>query len=73
MSAVLDPPPGDAFHLSPHSIVEMLHPHVKASETTSWALGWAIQHTENGNFTFHSGGNDGFVSFAHPSVFASPR
>src|SRR5260370_38382077 len=48
----------------------MVRPQVKVSEeySTSWALGWGIQHSGKRNFIMHGGDNKGFHSFAVGSV-----
>ena len=65
---VIDPKPSDRFRLNKDSLKEMLGPHVKATETTSWALGWAVYHSEKGDFIGHGGDNKGFHSFAVASA-----
>lgn len=48
----------------------MVRPQVKTNDqySSSWALGWQIQHTERGNFILHGGDNTGFHAFAVASV-----
>jgi CubicO group peptidase (beta-lactamase class C family) len=65
---VIDPKESDAFRLNKKSLKEMLRPQVKVNESTSWALGWQIQHTKKGNFILHGGDNKGFHAFAVASV-----
>jgi CubicO group peptidase (beta-lactamase class C family) len=55
---VIDPKPGDGFRLNRSSLDEMLRPQVKVSESSSWGLGWGIQH--NGDVITHGGNNPGF-------------
>ena len=59
---VIDPKPSDAFRLNPASLNEMLRPQVKIADqySTSWALGWEIQHTDKGDVITHGGDNTGF-------------
>jgi CubicO group peptidase (beta-lactamase class C family) len=66
---VIDPKPADAFRLNKDSLAEMIRPHVKVPNDPhgSWALGWAIQHSDNGNIISHGGYNPGFHSFAAAS------
>jgi CubicO group peptidase (beta-lactamase class C family) len=64
---VIAPRPTDSFRLKEASLTEMLRPQVKASETTSWALGWAIYGRDKA-FIGHGGDNKGFHSFAVASV-----
>lgn len=71
VSAVIEPPPADAFHLQPPSLAEMLRPHVKlegGQYPASWALGWQIFHNNGRDFLFHGGDNEGFHCFAVASV-----
>jgi len=58
----------DGFRLSKESRDLMIHPQVKIDATTSWALGWKIVHTENGDLIVHGGDNTGFHAFAAASV-----
>ena len=46
----------------------MLRPQVKRNSQSSWALGWDIVHTENGNFIRHGGGHPGYSCFVAASV-----
>jgi hypothetical protein len=46
----------------------MLSPQVKWNSQSSWALGWDIVHTENGDFIRHGGGNPGYACFVAASV-----
>jgi CubicO group peptidase (beta-lactamase class C family) len=59
---VIDPKPADVFRLSKASLDEMIRPQVKIADqySTSWALGWEIQHTEKGDVITHGGDNTGF-------------
>jgi len=66
--AVVDPKKGDRFHLRRGTIAEMVRPHVKVGESSSWALGWAVQHTGHGDVIFHAGDERGFHSIAVASV-----
>jgi CubicO group peptidase (beta-lactamase class C family) len=67
---VIEPKQSDAFRLKKESLEEMVRPHVKTNDadSTSWALGWQIRHTANGNLICHGGYNTGFHSFAAASV-----
>ena len=46
----------------------MLRPQFKRNPQSSWALGWEINHTENGDFLRHGGNNPGFNCFVVASV-----
>jgi CubicO group peptidase (beta-lactamase class C family) len=65
---IVDPKPADAFRLTKASLEEMLRPQVKRNPGSSWALGWEIEHTPNGDFIRHGGGNPGFSCFVAGSV-----
>lgn len=65
---IINPKPSDAFRLTRASLREMLRPQVKRNAESSWALGWEINHTENGDFIRHGGGNPGFDCLAAASV-----
>jgi CubicO group peptidase (beta-lactamase class C family) len=61
---VLDPKPADAFRLRRTGRDEMIRPHVKVDDTSSWALGWKILHQPDGNnLISHGGDNPGFKAF----------
>jgi len=62
---VIDPKPPDAFRLKSGTVKEMLHPQVDVPIAlgpfrSSWALGWQILHTDNGDLICHGGDNEGF-------------
>jgi len=65
---ILEPQPSDRFRLSPASLKEMLRPQVRRNPESSWALGWEINHTPDGDFIRHGGGNPGFSCFVAASV-----
>lgn len=65
---IIDPKPSDAFRLNKSSLEEMLRPQVKRNAESSWALGWEINHTPNGDFLRHGGGNPGFSCLVAASV-----
>ena len=65
---IIDPKPRDGFRLGRKSLQEMLRPQVKRNAGSSWALGWEINHTENGDFLRHGGGNPGYSCFVAASV-----
>jgi hypothetical protein len=46
----------------------MLRPQVRRNAESSWALGWEINRTENGDFLRHGGGNPGYSCFVAASV-----
>ena len=68
MIEVIDPKKSDAFRLNKNSLEEMVRPHVKVADSTSWALGWQIQHSEKGSLIMHGGDNKGFHAFVGASV-----
>lgn len=65
---IIAPKPSDAFRLNKASLHEMLRPQVRRNAQSSWALGWEINHTENGDFIRHGGGNPGFSCLVAASV-----
>lgn len=69
---VIDPKQSDAFRLNKNSLQEMLRPQVKVTDggeyAISWALGWRLAHTKNGDVINHGGDNKGFHSWADASV-----
>jgi CubicO group peptidase (beta-lactamase class C family) len=65
---ILDPKPSDDYRLTGNSLREMLRPQVKRNAESSWALGWEINHTPDGNFFRHSGGNPGFQCMVAASI-----
>lgn len=65
---ILDPKPRDPFRLSREGIAEMLRPQIKVDETSSWALGWKIQHTGSSDLFQHHGGHKGTQAFACASL-----
>src|ERR1700730_1035362 len=69
---IIDARASDAFRLAKNSLKEMLRPQVKVSDeySTSYALGWQIQHSETRDFIVHGGDNKGFHAFAAASVDA---
>jgi CubicO group peptidase (beta-lactamase class C family) len=66
--AVIDPKPSDQYRLTKRSLDEMLRPQVRRNAESSWALGWEINHTQDGDFIRHGGGNPGFSCFVAGSV-----
>ena len=71
---VIDPKPPDAFRLKSDAVKEMLRPQVNVPVPpdspfrSSWALGWQILHTDNGDLICHGGDNDGFHAMHVASV-----
>lgn len=69
---VIDPKQSDAFRLNKSSLKEMLRPQVRVTDvgeySISWALGWRVAHTTNGDVINHGGDNKGFHSWADASV-----
>jgi len=45
-----------------------VRPQVKVDPTWSWALGWQVFHTKNGDIISHGGDNPGFKAFVVASV-----
>jgi CubicO group peptidase (beta-lactamase class C family) len=68
MIEVLGPRTNDPCCLTRASRDEMVRPHVKVDDSTSWALGWAIVHDRRGALISHSGDNPGFKSYMLASV-----
>jgi CubicO group peptidase (beta-lactamase class C family) len=68
LGEVLNPRPQDDFRLGPGTLAEMLRPHAKVSNESSWALGWQILHQPKGDLISHSGDNPGFKAFTLASV-----
>lgn len=60
-------PKADEFRLSATEVSEMLRPHTKVDDGSSWALGWKIQHTPRGDLFQHHGGHKGAQVFASAS------
>jgi hypothetical protein len=65
---IIAPKSPDAFRLSRASLSEMLRPQIRRNSQSSWALGWEINHTEDGDFLRHGGGNPGYSCFVAASV-----
>lgn len=65
---ILEPKPDATFRLSGKGVAEMVRPQVKVDETSSWALGWKIQHTPQGDLFQHHGGHKGAQAFASASL-----
>jgi CubicO group peptidase (beta-lactamase class C family) len=65
---VVNPKKSDDIRINEKSLKEMLRPQIKVDDSKSWALGWQIQHTSNGDIIQHGGNNLGFHSFAAASV-----
>jgi CubicO group peptidase (beta-lactamase class C family) len=65
---VIDPKARDSFRLSKEMLKEMVRPQAKVDASSSWALGWQIQHSEKDDFITHGGYNKGFCSFVAASV-----
>lgn len=65
---VIGPKPNDAYRLGPKSLKEMVRTQVKVTETVSWGLGRAIEHTTAGDIISHSGDNPGYKALAAAST-----
>jgi CubicO group peptidase (beta-lactamase class C family) len=65
---IVAPKPPDAFRLNRASLSEMLRPQIRRNSQSSWALGWEINHTEDGDFIRHGGGNPGYSCFVAASI-----
>jgi CubicO group peptidase (beta-lactamase class C family) len=65
---VIDPKPSDEFRLKKELVDEMLRPQVTRTDSSSWALGWEIEHTENGDYLRHGGANPGYQCLVAASV-----
>ena len=65
---IVAPKPPDAFRLAPKSRTEMLRPQIRRNAESSWAMGWEINHTPDGDFIRHGGGNPGYSCFVAASI-----
>jgi Beta-lactamase len=68
---IIAPKPPDKFRLGADSREEMLRPQVKVPSgeiASSWALGWQVLHTDDGDFIAHGGDGRGFHSMSVASV-----
>lgn len=66
---IIAPKPADEFRLNTASLQEMLRPQVKATDTLSWGLGWAIDQPPGmGQIISHTGDNPGFKTMTGASV-----
>lgn len=69
---VIDPKPADAFRLNQTSLKEMLGPQIKVADgpgySISWALGWRVAHTADGDLVSHGGDQLGYHSTSELSV-----
>jgi CubicO group peptidase (beta-lactamase class C family) len=68
---IIAPKPPDKFRLGADSRQEMLRPQVKVPSgeiASSWALGWRVLHTDDGDFIAHGGDGRGFHSMSVASV-----
>jgi CubicO group peptidase (beta-lactamase class C family) len=65
---IMNPKPSDAYRLSAGSLREMVRPQVKVTDSLSWGLGWAIEHTKAGDMIAHSGDNPGYKALAVASM-----
>ena len=50
------------------SLRETLPPQIRRNAASSWALGWEINHTPDGDFIRHGGRNRGYSCFVAGSV-----
>jgi CubicO group peptidase (beta-lactamase class C family) len=65
---VVAPADEDGFRLGDSSRLEMIKPHVKVTDATSWALGWQVQHHPSGTVLSHGGDNPGFKALTAASI-----
>jgi CubicO group peptidase (beta-lactamase class C family) len=65
---VIKPKPSDAYRLNAGSLSEMLRSQIKVTDSLSWGLGWAIEHTKAGDLIAHSGDNPGYKALAAASL-----
>ena len=65
---VVAPKPPDRFRLTRASLAEMLKPQVAVKPGRSWALGWEISHSPDGDIIRHGGGNPGSSCFVAAST-----
>ena len=68
LTEIIAPRRPDAFRLTAGGLSEMLRPQIRRDGQSSWALGWEIDHTNNGDFIRHGGGNPGYSCFVAASV-----
>ena len=68
LTEVLSPHVAAAFRLMPATRQEMLRPQIKVDAANSWALGWEIRHTPQGDLIQHQGGQSGVQAFAAASL-----
>jgi len=65
---VIKPRPSDAYRLNAGSLREMFRSQIKVTDSLSWGLGWAIEHTKAGDILAHSGDNPGYKALAAASL-----
>ncbi|MEQ1691211.1 MAG: serine hydrolase domain-containing protein [Gemmatimonas sp.] len=68
LTEILSPRGAPAFRLAPDTRHEMLRPQITVDATHSWALGWEIRHTPQGDLFQHQGGQRGVQAFAAASL-----
>lgn len=68
LSEILSPHSAAPFRLTPASRDEMLRPQINIDASHSWALGWEIRHTPQGDLFQHQGGQRGAQAFAAASL-----
>ena len=68
LAEILSPRVAPAFRLAPDTRHEMLRSQITVDATHSWALGWEIRHTPQGDLFQHQGGQRGVQAFAAASL-----
>ncbi len=65
---IIDPKPPDEYRLNASSLLEMVRPQIRISESMSWGLGWEIQNTKAGHVISHGGENPGYQALVAASL-----
>jgi CubicO group peptidase (beta-lactamase class C family) len=65
---IIEPKPSDSHRLNATSLGEMLRSQIKVTDSLSWGLGWAIEHTKAGDVIAHSGDNPGYKAMTAASL-----
>ena len=65
---IMAPRASKTFRLSEASRRDMCRPQVKVNGSHSWALGWEVHHTPQGDLIQHQGGQRGVQAFTAASV-----
>lgn len=68
LAEILSPRAGPTFRLVPATRQEMLRAQIKVDASHSWALGWEVRHTPQGDLIQHQGGQRGVQAHVAASV-----